>query len=214
MHALALVALAAAAAAAPERDRRLEAGPEDGRVRIHVAKKGLFSAFAHDHDFEVTRWRAEAELPGGDAGRATVEVSLQADSLRDRHEGLSDGDRRKVDAQAAGPEVLDAASHPEIVWRGARVALAPVVGAAPESIHGKAIGSLTLRGRTRPVEVALDGDPDGEGWRVRGRATFRQSDFGIRPFSGFGGAVGVKDEVALTFELTLRPAAARAEAAP
>jgi len=31
--------------------------------------------------------------------------------------------------------------------------------------------------------------------------------FGVKPFSGFGGTVGVKDEVAIELEMMLRPVA-------
>ncbi len=33
----------------------------------------------------------------------------------------------------------------------------------------------------------------------------KQSDFGIKPFSGFGGTVRVKDEMSVEISLTLRP---------
>jgi polyisoprenoid-binding protein YceI len=204
MTALPLLALLAAAAAPP--GGRLEAVPDGEGIRIHVAKRGLFSGFAHDHDFEVTRWRGTAELPGGDPGRASLELVLQAGSLRDREQGLSDGDRRKVDAQAAGPDVLDAGKAPEITYRADRVSAEP--GPASGGVRGTIHGRLTVRGQTRPLDATFEADPGPDGWRVRGRARFRQSEFGIRPFSGFGGTVAVKDEVEVTFALALRPAGA------
>ncbi len=194
-------------AAAPAGAGRLEAAPTGPGIRIRVAKRGAFAMFAHDHDFEVTRWRGAAEIPGGDPGRASIELTLEADSLRDREAKLSEADRRKVDAQAAGPDVLDAAHAPEITYRSERVSLegAGDGGAVKGTIHGR----LTLRGRTSPVDAAFEAAREGEGWTVRGRARFKQSEFGIRPFSGFGGTVGVKDEVEVTFQLALRPGSSR-----
>ncbi|HEX9052485.1 MAG TPA: YceI family protein [Anaeromyxobacter sp.] len=205
MQVLAILA-AAVASAAPPAAERFDLAPAGPGIRIHVAKRGAFAMFAHDHDFEVTRWRGTAELPGGDPARAAVALALAAGSLHDREAKLSEADRRKVDAQAAGPEVLDAAHAPEITFRseGASVEGA---GASGGAVRGTIHGRLTLRGRTRPVEATFEAAREGEGWRVRGRARFKQSEFGIRPFSGFGGTVGVKDEVEVTFELALRPAA-------
>jgi polyisoprenoid-binding protein YceI len=200
---LTLLAVAVAAATPPA--PRLEARPGTGGVRVHVAKRGLFSGFAHDHDFEVTRWRATADVPDGDPGRAQVALVLEAGSLRDREEGLSADDRRKVDAQAAGPDVLDAAHAPEITWRSERVTVEPGAGKDAAPLRGTIHGRLTLRGQTRPVDAAFEAERAGEVWRVHGRARFRQSEFGIKPFRGFGGTVGVKDEVEVTFALTLRP---------
>ena len=60
MHPLAALALAALAAAPAGDGDRLEAGPADGGVHVRVAKRGALAVFAHDHDFEVTRWTARA----------------------------------------------------------------------------------------------------------------------------------------------------------
>jgi polyisoprenoid-binding protein YceI len=203
MPPLAVLALLAVAATPPA--YRLEAQPDSGGVRVHVAKRGLFSGFAHDHDFEVTRWRATADVPEGDPGRASIVLVLEAGSLRDRAEGLSADDRRKVDAQAAGPDVLDAAHAPEITWRSEEVRLEPGAGNDAAPVRGTVHGRLTLRGRTRPVDAAFEAERAGQAWRVQGRARFRQSEFGIKPFRGFGGTVGVKDEVEVAFVLTLLP---------
>jgi polyisoprenoid-binding protein YceI len=212
MKALTVLALLAVAASRPPDSGRFVALPEGDGIRIHVAKRGLFSAFAHDHDFEVTRWRGGAAIPGGDPARASLEVVLEASSLRDREKGLSSGDRGKVEAEAAGPEILDAAHAPEIVYRSERVTLdaASGAGAARGTIHG----ALTLRGRTRPVDASFDAAREGDGWRVHGQARFRQSEFGIRPYSGVGGTVGVNDELEVTFALTLEPGVAVHAEAP
>jgi len=208
MKALTVLALLAVAAAPPPDGGRFVALPEGDGIRIHVAKRGLFSPFAHDHDFEVTRWRGGAAIPGGDPARASLEVVLEASSLRDREKGLSSGDRGRVEAQAAGPEILDAAHAPEIVYRSERVTLDAPSGAGAGPARGTIHGALTLRGRTRPVDASFDAAREGNGWRVHGQARFRQSEFGIRPYSGVGGTVGVEDELEVTFALTLEPGAA------
>ncbi len=203
--------LAAMLLAAPLATHGLEVRPAGDGIHVHVGKRGLFAAFAHDHDFEVTSWRGTAEIPDGDPARARLELVLDASSLHDREGGLSASDRRKVDAQAAGPGVLDAAGHPEITFRSERIGLqgGGGRGAARGTIHG----ALTLRGRTRPVDASFEAERDGDAWHVRGSARFRQSDFGIEPFRGVGGTVGVKDEVEVTFAVTIQPGAGGASAA-
>ncbi len=109
--------LAIVTSAPATRTEHLEARPADGRIVVNVYKAGLFSAFAHDHHFEVSEWRATAAVPEGDPSATSVDVVLSAGSLRDTQRGLSEGDRRKIDAQAAGPNVLDASHHPRIEFR-------------------------------------------------------------------------------------------------
>ncbi len=205
MKSLTVLALLAVAAAPPAAGGRFVALPTGDGIRIHVAKRGVFSLFAHDHDFEVTRWHGAAEIPDGDPARASVQLVLDPASLRDREKGLSSGDRAKVEAQAAGPEILDAAHAPEITYRSERVDVA-AGGADGGPVKGTIHGQLTLRGRTGPVDAAFEATRDADGWAVKGSARFRQSAFGIKPFSGFGGTVGVKDEVEVKFQLALRPA--------
>ena len=209
-----LYALIAMTAATSTADGRLQVVPAGDGIRVHVAKRGLFSAFAHDHDFEVTRWQGTAEIPDGDPRRASVELVLDADSLRDREKGLSDSDRREVEERTAGPEILDAAHHPEIAYRSDGMTLGAPSAAESGRLHGTLHGRLTVRGQTRPVDATLDAERVPEGWRANGSARFSQSDFGIRPFSGAGGTVGVKDEVEVTFSLALRAGAAAPPGVP
>jgi polyisoprenoid-binding protein YceI len=201
--------LAAAALSSAPAAERFAAAPTGPGIRIHVAKRGAFAMFAHDHDFEVTRWRGTAEIPGGDPARASIDLALEAGSLHDREAKLSEADRRKVDVQAAGPEVLDAAHAPEITYRSERVGVDGAGTGDGGPVRGTLHGKLTIRGRTKPVDAPFEAARQGDGRTVRGKARFRQSEFGIRPFSGFGGTVGVKDEVEVTFDLALRPAGSR-----
>lgn len=170
---------------------------------MHVFKKGVFSGFAHDHHFEATKWRATVEIPERDARSTSVQVVVSADSLRDRQASLSEKDRRKVDAQAAGPEVLDAQHHPTIEF-GSQLFEAEPHGDG-EHLRGNLRGTLTARGRSVPMDIAIDAERSANEWRVRGEGRVKQSDLGIKPFSGFGGTVGVKDEIKVDLTLVLRP---------
>lgn len=195
--------LAIVTSAQATRTEHLEARPADGRIVVNVYKAGLFSAFAHDHHFEVSEWRATAAVPEGDPSATSVDVVLSAGSLRDTQRGLSDGDRRKIDAQAAGPNVLDASHHPRIEFRSERIQLTPSPGDATTHARGTIHGVLTLRGRSVLTNVRFDAEQASGAWRVRGTARVKQSDFGIKPFSGFGGTVRVKDEMSVEISLTL-----------
>jgi polyisoprenoid-binding protein YceI len=199
-----LAALTAAVIAGSAAAAQWEARPGGGdRIFVHVFKKGAFSAFAHDHHFEVTQWRATADVPDGEPSSPSVEVVVSADSMRDRQQSLSEENRRKVDQQAAGAEVLDAQHHPRIEFRSQRFEADP--GGTPGHVRGSLHGTLTIRGQSVPAAVAVDADRGGGVWRVRGKARVKQTAFGIKPFSGFAGTVGVKDELEIELALTLRP---------
>jgi polyisoprenoid-binding protein YceI len=201
-----MFAIALAVAMMGEHVRASEwvAVPGAGRVVAHVYKKGLFSAFAHDHHLEAAEYRVSARISDEDLGSTTVVLVVAANSLRDRQPSLSEEDRHEVEARAAGPDMLDAQHHPRIEFRGDRFELAP--GAGFEHVRGTLSGTLTVRGRSAPVAVAIDAEHGSKDeWRVRGNARLKQTAFGIKPFSGFAGTVAVKDDVDVEISLVLRP---------
>jgi polyisoprenoid-binding protein YceI len=91
-----------------------------------------------------------------------------------------------------GPKVLDAAGHPEIVFRSTDVEAA---GAG----SWRVTGNLTLRGQTRTVVVEVRED----GEHYVGTSSFKQTEFGIEPVKVAGGAVRVKDEIRIEFNIRL-----------
>jgi polyisoprenoid-binding protein YceI len=93
-----------------------------------------------------------------------------------------------------GPQVLDAKQYPEIVFQSTG---AEPAGAGSWTVHG----NLTLRGQTHPVTVAVRE----AGGHYVGNAHLKQTDFDIKPIKVGGGAVRVKDEVRIEFDIQLAP---------
>jgi polyisoprenoid-binding protein YceI len=172
-----------------------------------VPKSGFLSAFAHDHEFLASDWRATATLDNANLSGAGVEVVISASSLRDQQPALSDKDRETVNHQAASAEVLDASRYPEIRFTASSMSVAPSRSASSDgTVQGVLTGSLSLHGQQRPVSVPIAATKEGETWRARGTVAFKQSDFGIRPYSGFAGTISVQDEVKVDYDIVLAPA--------
>jgi polyisoprenoid-binding protein YceI len=60
---------------------------------------------------------------------------------------------------------------------------------------------LDLHGTSRTLNVPLDVNTEPGALTVRGTLQIRQTDFGITPFSILGGAIQVKDEVDVRFDI-------------
>jgi polyisoprenoid-binding protein YceI len=60
---------------------------------------------------------------------------------------------------------------------------------------------LSLHGVTRPLRIPAKIDRGAESVDVSGRFAINQTDFGIAPFSVFGGALAVQDRLDLSFEI-------------
>jgi len=171
-------------------------GPEAGRVVIKTTRAGLAAKAGHDLTIEVTRWSAQIEVPAEDGGglaAATVQADLDLGSLEVR-EGtggampLTDRDRREIKKQIGS--ILGTAT--------ATFASSRVIPSG--SSGGTVEGSVTLNGRTQPARLQVTAPGSGQ---YRGSATLAQTGFGIKPYSGFFGALKLKDEVTLEFQLTL-----------
>lgn len=176
-------------------------GPGAGRVLIKTGRAGLAARAGHDLTLEVTRWSARIEIPADDAGgvtAATVAAELDLGSLEVREgtggvKPLTDADRAQIKKTMSG--ILgDAAAS----FTSSRITRA---GAA--SGGGEIEGTVTLRGKAQPVRLRVTEPGPG---RYRGTAAVLQSAFGIKPYSGFFGALKLSDEVQVEFEVDLAQA--------
>lgn len=163
--------------------RRIDTDKSSLTVRVY--KTGLFSAFAHDHEIH-------ASVAGGsfDEQQPAVEFRVNASSLRVVDPGVSESERNQIQSNMLGSKVLDSDKFAEIHFRSTQI---EKVGAGKWLVSG----DLSLHGQTEPVKVSVEG---GNG-RYSGRAQLRQREFGITPISIGGGAVKVKDEVKIEFEI-------------
>ena len=171
-------------------------GPDAGRVVIKTGRAGLAAKAGHDLTIEVTRWSAQVDVPAeGDGGQsaATVSAELDLGSLEVR-EGtggampLTDRDRREIQKQIGG------------ILRGGTASFASTRVIPSGAIEG----TVTLNGKTQPARLQLTDSGSG---RYRGSATLAQTGFGIKPYTGFFGALKLKDEVVVEFEVDLSKAA-------
>lgn len=186
-------------AAAPE---KWEARKNASSFVVHVYKKGALSALAHDHHFVPERWRATGTFNPNDPRVVDIEVEVDARSLRDDQPDLSEEDRKKVEKQAR--ELLEADKHPTIRFTATRLDLQRA-GKDKDYYSGNLQGHLELRGVKRALRIPVSARWSAGELRINGSAVFKQSDFGIEPYSTALGAIAVKDAVKVEFSLRARP---------
>jgi hypothetical protein len=168
---------------------------ERSTVTVRVFKAGPFRAIADDPVV------IQAPLAEGTFDAAVPHVSIVIDTRRMRvlDPGLSAQDREQVQARMLGPDVLD-------VQRFRRIHFHSVTIEHLGGARWLARGELELRGQIRPFNVNVSA----QNGRYTGRATVKQSDFGIVPISIAGGTVKVKDEITVDFDIAVTDQLARA----
>ena len=174
-------------------------GPDSGRVILKTTRAGLAALAGHDLALEVTRWSARVEVPDEDAGgvtAATVTADLDLGSLEVREgtggaKPLTDRDRKEIKKTISG--IL---GDGEASFTSSRIIRTGASGGAVE-------GALTINGKAQPLRLQVSEPGPG---RYRGTGTVVQSAYGIKPYVGFFGALRLRDEVGVEFEVDLAKA--------
>ena len=173
-----------------------ELGPQSGRLLVKTSRTGLGARAGHDLTIEVTRWRGRTLVDPAEPANSMLAVDVDVDSFEVREgtggvQPLTDADRADI-KQTIRQKILHTARHPTITFRSR------MVRGTAESFAVD--GVLTIEGATRPVTIQ-GGVTEG---RVRGTATIVQSQWGIKPYTAFLGALRLKDDVMVEFDVALQ----------
>jgi polyisoprenoid-binding protein YceI len=170
-------------------------GTEYGRISLTTLRDGLAAQAGHDLTMEPERWSGELVI-GDDLTPTSLDVRVDLGSLAVREgsgglKPLTDKDRREIAVTAR--KVLRTDRHPEATFSATAFQSATGGG-------GVITGTLTLAGRSRPLRLDVSQlGPD----RYRATTSIVQSDFGVKPYSGFLGALKVRDAVSVQVEVSL-----------
>ena len=167
---------------------------------LKTGRVGVAARAGHDLTIEVTNWSAVIEVPAEDAGgvtAATVSADLDLGSLVVREgtggvKPLNDSDRADIKKTIGG--ILGTGTA---TFTSSRIIRTGATGGAIE-------GTFTLNGKSQQVRLQVTEPAPGH---YRGSATILQSAFGLKPYTGFFGALKLKDEVGVEFEVDLDRAA-------
>jgi polyisoprenoid-binding protein YceI len=173
---------------------RYEVGPSNGRMLMRTFRKGVARSAGHDLVIEMTAWSGQIVV-GEDITASEVNATVSMDSMSVLEgiggvKPLTDDDRKDIVKDAY--KHLDMAKYPQATFASTGV----VDAGSTITVHGQ----FALRDRTGPVTLELT---EAENGTYVATTTIVQSEFGVKPFSAFLGALKIKDEVTLEIELSL-----------
>lgn len=180
---------------------------EASRMRVFTAKAGFFARAGHTHEVLATRLAGEIVADADKPSAARLSLSVPAAGLAVQDPEFSAADRAAVQKNMEGDRTLDVARFPLIRYTSRAV----VASRAGDDWNVKIDGMLELHGVTRRLTVPAVVTLAKDRLVARGEVELAQKDFGITPFKAVMGAVGVKNEVKIRFEIVapLSPAAGR-----
>lgn len=193
------VAAVASTAIGSHRGRTRQAVPEGGyelvparsQLSITLSKAGWLRAFADNH--LIIARQIEGHAQGGRAGWGGI-ITAPVDKLEVADPGRSPKDRQDIWTTMEGPDQLDAAHFPAIVWRLGSLT------AAPRQPGYLLRGSFTLHGVTAPVSWPTHLAFTGDEVHVWGHAQLTLTQFGIHPVRRALGAVQVRNQFQLRWD--------------
>lgn len=179
--------------------------PKASRLTVQVTAGGLLASFGHNPTIAARDFTGEAQFEPETLANASVHVEISAATL-EVVAGANDKDRAEIEKRMHA-DVIESESYPLITFDSSNIKVTPI-GAGQYRVE--APGQLTLHGITNEQTVTARVLVSADRLRVSGEFTLGQTDYGIELVSVAGGALKVKDEVKVSFDVV---AAASAKAA-
>ena len=171
--------------------------PGQSNFTLQAFATGLLAGFGHNPTIRVRDFSGEAQFVPDTLADASVRLVIRTDSLSVIDAG-KEKDRLEIEHTML-TEVLETASYPEIIFESGNITATKI---AEGKYKAKVVGDLTLHGVTRKgLWITGQLTASGEDFRTQGEATIKQTDYKIKIVSIAVGALKLKDEVKLTFDL-------------
>jgi polyisoprenoid-binding protein YceI len=180
---------------------KYDIGPDNGTVNVRTYREGLAMKIGHDLVIGVGRWNGTITLDADTPANSSVSVTMEAGSLEvlsgtGGAKPLSDKDKKDILSNMQG-KILHTDKHPQITFVSDNV---EQNGPDRATVNGQ----LTVTGTTRPVRMELALEETGGAMRASGTISLKQTDFGIKPYTGLLGALKVKDVLEIDIEASVK----------
>jgi polyisoprenoid-binding protein YceI len=171
-------------------------GPQNGRLTVKIERDGAAKKMGHDLTLEVSDWSADVTVDADDPSKSTVTVTAKPASMTIAEatggmKPLSDGDKKDI-KKNIDDKILNTGQNPEITFKSTKV--------SGDEKRASVAGDLTISGSTQPASMSLQISDT----KVSGSMDLTQTQFGLKPFSAFMGALKVKDRVKVDIEGDLK----------
>ncbi|HTG29978.1 MAG TPA: YceI family protein [Methylomirabilota bacterium] len=170
--------------------------PASSRFTVRAFAAGLLSGFGHNPVIAIREFSGEVNFAPDNLAGSSVGMTIQAGSFEVQND-VSETDLREI-TRTMNDQALEVKRFPEIAFESRQVSGMQL----GESLYVLKIeGDLFLHGVTRPQTLSANVAAGDDKLRAYGEFLIKQSDFKIRLVSVAGGALKVKDELKLAFDI-------------
>ena len=170
--------------------------PAASRFTVRAFAVGMLSGFGHNPVIGIRDFSGEVNFSPDNLAASSVGITINAGSFEVQND-VSEKDRAEI-TRTMNDQVLEVKRFPEIAFESRQVSGMQL----GESLFVVKIESdLFLHGVTRTQTISANVVPADDKLRAYGEFSIKQSDFKIRLVSVAGGALKVKDELKLVFDI-------------
>ena len=169
------------------------------RFTVQAFATGILSAVGHNPTLGIRNFSGDVRFSPETLQGNEFHLKINSASLSVQDD-ISDKDRREIE-RLMNEQVLESTKYPEISYDAPLISITRL----GDSLYSAALdGNLNLHGVTCRQPVTARIAVFGTMLRASGDFTLKQTDYQIKPISVAGGAIKLKDELKLSFEMVAR----------
>ena len=169
------------------------------RFTVQASATGLLARMGHNPVIGIRDFSGEMKFDPDKLEAGSFRLVIKSASLSVQND-ISDKDLREIE-RLMNQEVLETAKFPEIVYEAASISVTKMADMlCSATLNGK----LTMHGVTRNQTIVARVALLGSMLRASGDFTLDQTGYNIKLVSVAGGALKLKDELKLSFEMVAR----------
>lgn len=175
--------------------RSYRVNTKESRIEIQLFRGGLLGAIGGNHVITLNDFSGNANFSPADGWKA--DLLGKAASLTVIDPWGNRAERKDVQDTMLGPTQLDVRHFPSIKLRS--LSFNPT----DQDTAWRLVAEVELHGVTRKEQFSLDCHQIGDKLQIRGNRMFKLTDFNIQPFSAALGAVKIKNDFEINYNIVL-----------
>lgn len=170
-------------------------------INAILTQEGLIGRLRPFNTVSVAKFTGRVELPPENEANGVAAIEAESASLENNDKNISEIEKREFN-RVLHDVILETGKFKSIIFKSTSITGLTREG---KTRNFTLNGRLTIRGVTRNVSLPVKVTLSNGQLTATGEGRFRQTDFGITPYSGGFGAIKVGDEVKVTFSIVAKP---------
>lgn len=169
------------------------------RFTVRAFATGMLSAMGHNPTIGIRDFSGELTFDSERVRASDFQLTIKSSSLSVLDD-ISDKDRREME-RLMNEQVLEVSKFPLIRYEASAISVTKMGDAL---YSANLDGRLSFHGVTRNESITARVALMGSMFRASGEFSLSQTGYGVKPISVAGGALKLKDELKLSFEIVAR----------